>query len=74
MMIGVLLYRIAEKKVMEMVLTGRRVPAVEAEKMGLITRAVILSGWTWRFKRRFSCWPPKAPSQSGSARSFQNHE
>lgn len=41
MMIGVLLYRnLLRKKVMEMVLTGRRVPAVEAEKMGLITRAV----------------------------------
>jgi len=40
MMIGVLLYRnLPRKKVMEMVLTGRRVPAVEAEKMGLITRA-----------------------------------
>ncbi|HEX9910950.1 MAG TPA: enoyl-CoA hydratase-related protein [Desulfatiglandales bacterium] len=41
MMIGVLLYRnMPRKKVMDMVLTGRRVPAVEAEKIGLITRAV----------------------------------
>ena len=41
MMIGVLLYRnLPRKKVMEMVLTGRRIPAVEAEKIGLITRAV----------------------------------
>jgi enoyl-CoA hydratase/carnithine racemase len=41
MMIGVLLYRnMPRKKVMEMVLTGRRVTAAEAEKIGLITRAV----------------------------------
>jgi len=41
MMIGVLLYRnLPRKKVMEMVLTGRRIPAAEAEKIGLITRAV----------------------------------
>jgi len=41
MMIGVLLYRnMPRKKVMEMVLTGRRVTATEAEKIGLITRAV----------------------------------
>jgi len=41
MMIGVLLYRnLPRKKMMEMVLTGRRIPAVEAEKIGLITRAV----------------------------------
>ena len=41
MMIGALLYRnVTRKKVMEMVLTGRRIPAPEAEKMWLITRAV----------------------------------
>jgi enoyl-CoA hydratase/carnithine racemase len=41
MMIGVLLYQnLPRKKAMEMVLTGRRVPAAEAEKIGLITRAV----------------------------------
>lgn len=41
MMIGVLLCRnLPIKKVMEMVLTGRKVPAAEAEKIGLITRAV----------------------------------
>ena len=41
MMIGVLLCRdLPRKKVMEMVLTGRRIPAAEAEKIGLITRAV----------------------------------
>jgi enoyl-CoA hydratase/carnithine racemase len=41
MMIGVLLYRnMPKKKVMEMVLTGRRVTALEAERIGLITRAV----------------------------------
>jgi len=41
MMIGALLYRnLGRKKATEMVLTGRRVPAPEAEKMGLITRAV----------------------------------
>ena len=41
MMIGALLYRNASrKKVMDMVLTGRRVLAPEAERMGLISRAV----------------------------------
>jgi len=41
MMIGALLYRnVGRKKAMDMVLTGRRVPASEAEDMGLITRAV----------------------------------
>lgn len=41
MMIGALLYRnVSRKKVMDMVLTGRRIPAPEAENMGLITRAV----------------------------------
>ncbi|RJX29080.1 MAG: enoyl-CoA hydratase/isomerase family protein [Desulfarculus sp.] len=40
-MVGALLWRdVAWKKVMDMVLTGRRVPAVEAEAMGLISRAV----------------------------------
>ena len=41
MMVGALLFRNANRKqVMEMVLTGRRIPAPEAEKMGLISRAV----------------------------------
>jgi len=41
MMVGALLYRhVGRKKAMEMVLTGRRVPAPEAEQIGLITRAV----------------------------------
>jgi enoyl-CoA hydratase/carnithine racemase len=41
MMIGALLYRdVHRKKAMEMVLTGRRVSAREAEEMGLITRTV----------------------------------
>ncbi|MGD2125545.1 MAG: enoyl-CoA hydratase-related protein [Desulfobacteraceae bacterium] len=41
MMIGALLFRNASrKKVMDMVLTGRKIPAPEAERMGLITRAV----------------------------------
>jgi len=41
MMIGVLLNRnLPRKKVMEMVLTGRKVSASEAERIGLITRAV----------------------------------
>jgi enoyl-CoA hydratase/carnithine racemase len=41
MMVGALLYRnVGRKKAMDMVLTGRRVPAAEAEQMGLITRAV----------------------------------
>lgn len=41
MMIGALLYRnLGRKKATEMVLTGRKIPAFEAEKMGLITRAV----------------------------------
>jgi enoyl-CoA hydratase/carnithine racemase len=41
MMIGALLYRnVGRKKAMDMVLTGRRISAPEAEKMGLITRAV----------------------------------
>jgi enoyl-CoA hydratase/carnithine racemase len=41
MMIGALLYRNGlKKKILEMVLTGRRIPASEGEKIGLITRAV----------------------------------
>ena len=41
MMVGALLKQnVTRKKAMEMVLTGRRVSAEEAEKMGLITRAV----------------------------------
>ena len=41
MMIGALLYRnVGRKKAMDMVLTGRKVWAPEAEAMGLITRAV----------------------------------
>jgi len=41
MMVGALLYRDAgRKKITDMVLTGRRVPAHEAEQIGLITRAV----------------------------------
>jgi len=41
LMVGALLYRnVSRKRAVEMVLTGRRVPALEAETMGLITRAV----------------------------------
>lgn len=41
MMVGALLIRhVGRKKMMEMVLTGRRVTAPEAEQIGLITRAV----------------------------------
>ncbi|MGD9077544.1 MAG: enoyl-CoA hydratase-related protein [Desulfobacteraceae bacterium] len=41
MMVGALLYRnVGRKKAMDMVLTGRKIPALEAERMGLITRAV----------------------------------
>ena len=41
MMVGALLYRnVNRKKVIDMVLTGRRIPAPEAENIGLITRAV----------------------------------
>ncbi len=41
MMIGALIYRnVGRKKAMEMVLTARRIPAPEAEHIGLITRAV----------------------------------
>ncbi len=41
MMVGALLLRnVSRKKAAEMVLTARRVPAPEAEAMGLITRAV----------------------------------
>jgi enoyl-CoA hydratase/carnithine racemase len=41
MMIGALLYRNAmKKKVLDMVLTGRKISAFEAEAMGLITRTV----------------------------------
>jgi len=41
MMVGALLYRhVGRKKAMEMVLTGRRLTAFEAERIGLITRAV----------------------------------
>jgi len=41
MMVGALLYRnLPRKKAAEMVLTGRKIPAVEAERMGMITRAV----------------------------------
>jgi enoyl-CoA hydratase/carnithine racemase len=41
MMVGALLNRhVGRKKAMEMVLTGRKVSAHEAERMGLITRVV----------------------------------
>lgn len=41
MMVGALLFRnVSRKKAIEMVLTGRRVSAAEAESMGLITTAV----------------------------------
>jgi enoyl-CoA hydratase/carnithine racemase len=41
MMVGALLYRnVGRKKAIDMVLTGRKIPAPEAESMGLITRAV----------------------------------
>lgn len=41
MMVGALLMRhVSPKKAMEMVLTGRKVTAVEAEQIGLISRAV----------------------------------
>jgi enoyl-CoA hydratase/carnithine racemase len=41
MMVGALLYRnVQRKKAVDMVLTGRKIPAPEAERMGLITRAV----------------------------------
>jgi enoyl-CoA hydratase/carnithine racemase len=41
MMVGALLMRqVGTKKAVEMVLTGRKVPAPEAERIGLITRAV----------------------------------
>ena len=41
MMVGALLYRnLPRKKAMDMVLTGRKIPAKEAEQMGMITRSV----------------------------------
>jgi enoyl-CoA hydratase/carnithine racemase len=41
MMIGALMYRnLGRKKAVEMALTGRRVGAAEAERIGLVTRAV----------------------------------
>ncbi len=41
MMVGALLYRnVGRKKALDMVLTGRKIPAQEAENMGLIARAV----------------------------------
>lgn len=41
MMVGALLYRhVGRKKAVDMVLTGRKITAPEAERLGLITRAV----------------------------------
>jgi enoyl-CoA hydratase len=41
MMVGALLYRnFPRKKAMDLVLTGRKIPAVEAERLGMISRAV----------------------------------
>lgn len=41
MMVGALLYRnLPRKKAVDMVLTGRKIPAPKAERMGMITRAV----------------------------------
>jgi len=41
MMVGALLYRnVQRKKAVDMVLTGRKILVPEAERMGLITRAV----------------------------------
>ena len=41
MMVGALLYRhVGRKRALDMVLTGRRISAPEAERLGLVTRAV----------------------------------
>jgi enoyl-CoA hydratase/carnithine racemase len=41
MMVGALLYRnLPRKKAMDLVLTGRKIPALEAENLGMISRAV----------------------------------
>ncbi len=41
MMVGALLYRnLPRKKTMDLVLTGRKIPVVEAERLGMISRAV----------------------------------
>jgi len=41
MMVGALLYRnLPRKKAMDLVLTGRKIPAVEAERLGMISRVV----------------------------------
>ncbi len=41
MMVGALLYRnLPRKKAMDLVLTGRKIPALEAERLGMISRAV----------------------------------
>jgi enoyl-CoA hydratase/carnithine racemase len=41
MMVGALLYRnLPRKKAMDLVLTGRRIPAIEAERLGMVSRAV----------------------------------
>ncbi len=41
MMVGALLYRnLPRKRAVDMVLTGRKIPAPEAERIGMITRAV----------------------------------
>jgi enoyl-CoA hydratase/carnithine racemase len=42
MMVGALLYRnLPRKMAVDMALTGRKIPAPEAERMGMITRAVV---------------------------------
>ena len=62
MMVGALLYRnVGRKKAIEMVLTARRIPAAEAESMGLITRSVKPEDLDGEIQKTLSLLTSKSP-------------
>jgi len=63
MMVGALLFRnVGRKKAMELVLTGRRVAAAEAEAMGLITQVVAAAALDSRVEETVALLGEKSPS------------
>lgn len=62
MMVGALLYRnVGRKKAVEMVLTGRKIPAPEAERIGLITRATAPEELDHEIEKTLSLLLTKSP-------------
>ena len=63
MMVGALLYRnVGRKKALDMVLTGRRVSAAEAEAMGLVTEALPSSGLDGQVEKTLKLLGEKSPT------------